>query len=101
MDDVGLVEADGGGAFASGQGVVVADDLLGANARLRHIISKVAVLKLGEEQAEVRLNVSMGSAAYSSAEQLQNAIDAADAMMYREKHRKKQKRAQHTDVLQP
>ncbi|HEX6693543.1 MAG TPA: GGDEF domain-containing protein [Longimicrobiales bacterium] len=70
-----------------------------ANARLRHIISKVAVLRLGEEQDEVRLNVSMGSAAYSSAEQLQNAIDAADAMMYREKHRKKQKRAQHPDAL--
>lgn len=61
-----------------------------ANARLRHILSESAVLHLGPKQEAVRLAVSMGSAPYASAEQMQQAIDAADAFMYREKHKKKQ-----------
>jgi diguanylate cyclase (GGDEF)-like protein len=61
-----------------------------ANARIREILGRSAVLHLGPERDELRLAVSMGSAPYTSAEQLQSAIDLADAMMYREKNRKKQ-----------
>ena len=63
-----------------------------ARARLRAVLADVAVLHLGPSEAAVRLNVSMGSAAYASAEQIGSAIDAADAMMYREKTRKKAQR---------
>jgi diguanylate cyclase (GGDEF)-like protein len=62
-----------------------------ANARLRRILAESAVLHLGADNHEVRLNVSMGSAPYASAEKMQQAIDAADAIMYREKHEKKQR----------
>ncbi len=60
-----------------------------ANLRLREILARSAVLQLGPDRDEVRLAVSMGSSPYTSAEGMQQAIDAADAMMYREKHRKK------------
>lgn len=60
-----------------------------ARSRLRAVLNDVAVLRLGPNDEAVRLNVSMGSAAYASAEQISSAIDAADAMMYREKTRKK------------
>jgi diguanylate cyclase (GGDEF)-like protein len=72
-----------------------------ANARLRHILAESAVLHLGPQQHEVRLLVSMGSAPYASAEQLQQAIDAADAIMYREKHRKKQMQSAAQPVQAP
>jgi diguanylate cyclase (GGDEF)-like protein len=62
-----------------------------ANARLRNILADSAMLHLGPDRHEVRLKVSMGSSSYTSAEQMQQAIDAADAIMYREKHIKKQR----------
>ena len=64
-----------------------------ARARLEHVLGHAAVLRLGPRGEEVRLNVSMGSASYGGAEQLSTAIDLADAMMYREKARRKQQPA--------
>lgn len=68
-------------------------DEVRARSRLQTVLRDVAVLRLGPSEEPVRLNVSMGSAGYASAEDIASAIDVADAMMYREKTRKKALRA--------
>jgi diguanylate cyclase (GGDEF)-like protein len=68
-------------------------DAAGAHARLRGVISRAATLRLGADEQEVRLGVSMGSAFFVSIDELSAAIDAADARMYEDKTRKKIARA--------
>lgn len=67
--------------------VLPAADATRADARLRGVVARAASLKLGDD--DVRLSVSIGSAAYQSAEEIPGAIDRADALMYDEKSRKK------------
>ncbi|HSJ12967.1 MAG TPA: GGDEF domain-containing protein [Longimicrobiales bacterium] len=64
-------------------------DAIRARARLEDVVSQAAVLRLGPHGEEVRLKVSIGCAAYGGAEQIEEAIDVADAMMYHEKARRK------------
>jgi diguanylate cyclase (GGDEF)-like protein len=55
--------------------------------RLSEVLGRAEVLEVGG--GEVKLEVSLGTADYTSAESLEQAIDQADHAMYRQKHIRK------------
>jgi len=55
--------------------------------RLTEVLGRAEVLEVGG--GEVKLEVSLGAADYTSAESLEQAIDLADHAMYRQKHIRK------------
>jgi len=57
--------------------------------RIERILADAPVCVVPNSQATVRLLVSVGSARYTSADDLRKAIDRADAEMYRAKNRRK------------
>jgi diguanylate cyclase (GGDEF)-like protein len=57
--------------------------------RLEETLTRARAVALEDCGGEVRLEVSVGAADYSSAEEIDAAITAADAAMYAQKHSKK------------
>jgi diguanylate cyclase (GGDEF)-like protein len=62
--------------------------------RLEERLLRARAVTLDDGAGEVRLEVSIGAADYTSAEEIDAAIAAADAAMYAQKHRKKLDEAQ-------
>ena len=58
-------------------------------ARLQAAMDAEAAIEVGLPAEDVRLQLSMGAADYSSAEDLGRAIERADQAMYKEKARRK------------
>jgi len=57
--------------------------------RLAEVLALTQPLDVSGDMATVRLEVSLGASDYTSAESLEQAIEAADQAMYRQKHARK------------
>ncbi|HSJ08628.1 MAG TPA: GGDEF domain-containing protein [Longimicrobiales bacterium] len=72
--------------------VLPAADAAGAHSRLRGIMSSAASLQLGPGLHTVQLGVSMGAVDYAGGEDIAEAIERADALMYEDKARRQRVR---------
>ena len=57
--------------------------------RLTEVLAKAQPIQVGNSRSSVRLEVSLGTADYTSAESLEGSIQIADEAMYRQKHTRK------------